>query len=387
MIVVIADDLTGAAELAGLGYRYNLLTEITTNLQPQSQADLLVIATNTRSLSCQEAQTVMETIGAGLQHLRSTLVFKKIDSVLRGHVLAEINVLKTKLQRHKALIIPANPDKGRTVESGMYLLQGQPLHLSHFSQDPEYPITASQVTQMLGAAEGEVQVLKPKDKLPAEGIIIGEVATEQDLQTWSKKIDGNTLLAGAAGFFAALLATLQYEPSPAIINTAPPQEPFLVVWGSTYDKSRQLVTEMKAAGFPVSYMPEALTSGAATRSPAFRQWMQDTMEHIKLKGRAGLAVNPAGEENHRDPQAIRTMMAEAVAYLSEKVAISEYLVEGGATAAAIIRQLDIQTMYPIAELAPGVTRMRVKGRDRVWFTLKPGSYQWPAHLLQPVQME
>ena len=44
MIVVIADDLTGAAELGGLALRYGLATEITTTVNATSTAELLIIA-------------------------------------------------------------------------------------------------------------------------------------------------------------------------------------------------------------------------------------------------------------------------------------------------------------------------------------------------------
>ena len=43
MIVVIADDLTGAAELGGLGLRHGLTVEIVTDTDQYSQKDLLVI--------------------------------------------------------------------------------------------------------------------------------------------------------------------------------------------------------------------------------------------------------------------------------------------------------------------------------------------------------
>jgi uncharacterized protein YgbK (DUF1537 family) len=59
MIAVIADDLTGAAELAGIGLNYNLKTEISTVIDPNCSADLLIIATNTRSLPETEAGHMM----------------------------------------------------------------------------------------------------------------------------------------------------------------------------------------------------------------------------------------------------------------------------------------------------------------------------------------
>ncbi|MHC4528562.1 MAG: four-carbon acid sugar kinase family protein, partial [Planctomycetota bacterium] len=55
MIVVIADDFTGDAELAGVGWRYALNTELQTLFDPASDAHLLVIDADSRSRSPQQA--------------------------------------------------------------------------------------------------------------------------------------------------------------------------------------------------------------------------------------------------------------------------------------------------------------------------------------------
>ena len=55
MIAVIADDFTGAAEIGGVGLRYGLRVVIETSVQQQAEADLHIIATNSRSLNPDEA--------------------------------------------------------------------------------------------------------------------------------------------------------------------------------------------------------------------------------------------------------------------------------------------------------------------------------------------
>ena len=51
MIVVIADDFTGAAEIAGLGLRYGLNVVIKLELTTDINTDLLIIATDSRSMN------------------------------------------------------------------------------------------------------------------------------------------------------------------------------------------------------------------------------------------------------------------------------------------------------------------------------------------------
>ena len=49
MIVVIADDLAGAAEMGGMAWRHGLAAEIQLELDASTDADLIVVDANTRS--------------------------------------------------------------------------------------------------------------------------------------------------------------------------------------------------------------------------------------------------------------------------------------------------------------------------------------------------
>ena len=89
MIVVVADDLTGAAEMAGVGLAHGLNVEINIEGYRDSSAELLVVAADTRS---KPIPIVIEKITKLSEEIRKghpELVYKKIDSVLRGHVLEE----------------------------------------------------------------------------------------------------------------------------------------------------------------------------------------------------------------------------------------------------------------------------------------------------------
>ena len=58
MTIVLADDITGAAEIAGISMRYGLKTLLITNITPSAHydADTVVIATNIRSMTKEVAK-------------------------------------------------------------------------------------------------------------------------------------------------------------------------------------------------------------------------------------------------------------------------------------------------------------------------------------------
>ena len=56
MIIVLADDFTGAAEIARIAAQYELVNELQTIARPESGADVLIVDANTRSCSNNEAR-------------------------------------------------------------------------------------------------------------------------------------------------------------------------------------------------------------------------------------------------------------------------------------------------------------------------------------------
>ena len=69
MIAVIADDFTGAAEIGGIGLRHGLDVIIETEEITQSSADLVVYATNSRSLEAEKASEMISAVIRQLQKL------------------------------------------------------------------------------------------------------------------------------------------------------------------------------------------------------------------------------------------------------------------------------------------------------------------------------
>ena len=65
MIAVIADDFTGAAEIGGVGLRYGLKVVIKTSVDDPEEADLMIMATDTRSMTAEEAFREVEKVRSG----------------------------------------------------------------------------------------------------------------------------------------------------------------------------------------------------------------------------------------------------------------------------------------------------------------------------------
>jgi len=372
MIAVIADDLTGAAEIGGIGLRHGLRTEIHTLVPEHTNAGLLVIAADSRSKPEAAAIDEMTTITQALKTLQPEWIYKKTDSVLRGHVIAELNTHLAILGLESALLIPANPTLGRTIRDGHYYLNGKPIHHSAFSIDPEFPIYSADIQDMLHTQQEPMQLRKPHEELPPRGIVVGEVTDLADLQTWAHRLAAQTLAAGAAGFFSALLDRNFPIALTPIRDGAPDTKdpgrigtPLLFISGTTFDRSRDSIKRQMEAGGPVRYLP---------LSPD-ETWLDDIASLLKKQNKAIIAIDPDWYSySARD---LRDSLAVTVYRLLKRTIPAEIIIEGGATAYAILNAIGWRTLIPEQELAQGLVRMRVADVPDLFVTVKPGSYPWP----------
>ncbi|HUC80258.1 MAG TPA: four-carbon acid sugar kinase family protein [Flavisolibacter sp.] len=370
MIVVIADDITGAAEIGGIGLRYGLKVLLSNDVTNTSGTDLLVVYTNTRSLPEAEAVKEMAMLTGKAVQLHPSLFYKKTDSVLRGHVLAEMKVQMEVLGFTKALLLPVNPLLGRTIQKGIYYVNGKPVHEAGFANDPEFPISNSAVEKMLGASKDEIKLSTVSEHL-SDGITVGEASTMQEVKEWAAAGDNNILYAGAASFFSALLrqrfVAKKMDTKPAL------SAPLLLVSGTTYQQSIQ-----KQAAYQehLCSMPAEVFSQPEIESNTVQIWAERVISQLRKTGKCIMTVGPQ-EGLKTDSGLLREKLSAAVAEVVKAIPLKELLVEGGATSFSIIQKLGFTAFEPTEELQQGVVRMKVAGQDNLHVTIKPGSYAWP----------
>ena len=237
MIIVIADDITGAAEIAGAALRYKLDTMLTIGYAdvPQS-TQVWVIATDTRSVSRADAVNTVNGIIGRLDR-KDNILFKKTDSVLRGHVAAELNAMVKGMRYSKALLIPQNPSRGRIIRDGIYYINGEHVDKTQFRHDPEFPITTSEVRNILGV-EVNVQALNTDRSCSVDGICVADASSIEDIKTQLHRAGAECLYAGGVDFFSALLE--REYPDVVVEKNAKckinPEKYSIIVCGSTQSK-------------------------------------------------------------------------------------------------------------------------------------------------------
>lgn len=367
MIAVIADDVTGAAELAGVALRNGMdvqfITEVNSSLP---DTDVLVIATDTRSSGRQEAVDTVRHIAGYLNERSDIAVFKKTDSVLRGHVMAELETLAACMGYGSTILLPQNPSKGRIISNGKYYINGTPLHETSFSYDPEFPAMTSCVENI---AEGSVSM--PVSGRPQQDRInIGDASDLEELRIQVGKAGKNCLVAGGADTFNLFINRLDIKKKSntdiaiSTINNGRT----LVICGSTQSKSLITMPFFKRCSSAEEGMPLDVFHG----SPADK-WL-DTL-YRSYAGHQALILKIGHEATGGKEYAVRlrNLMSAAAAGLIEREKPRLLVIEGGATAFAVLKALQWNMFNVKKELAPGVVCLTYGDTDII---LKPGSYPW-----------
>ena len=133
-ILILADDLSGAADCANACMSSGLSALVSFDeMDHHFETDILSIDCDTRHLSPSEAATRISRVMQS-SHLcpSERVLFKKIDSTLRGNFPAELHTVLAERRasspnRIVAIMAPAFPAGGRTTVDGHQLVHGIPL--------------------------------------------------------------------------------------------------------------------------------------------------------------------------------------------------------------------------------------------------------------------
>jgi uncharacterized protein YgbK (DUF1537 family) len=380
MIIVVADDFTGAAEVAGLGLMHGLSVELDIEGVWSSGAELLVIATDTRSKPMEEAIGEVQVLCGKIARQKPEWIYKKIDSVLRGHIIKETEAMVESLSMKGAVIVPSNPALDRVIIDGTYYIKGNLLQSTSFSEDPEYKISTSLVSNLLsrnGTTPG-FNVCPPDDFSGKAGIVVGEASTTEDLDSWAMKAGPDWLSAGAAGFFQALL---KYHGLPLVQsnNTAglPEEARTLYLCGSTFQGSRDQVAEAYYMSPHVCYMPEDLFWKRKGYEMELESWIRKVVYTLEKYNKVIVAVREPVIPGPSKSNWIKHNFAVIVKETFERTRVEELVIEGGSTASAVLNDMGLTRLLPLHQFKQGVIRMKVENIPGLNLTLKPGSYTWP----------
>jgi uncharacterized protein YgbK (DUF1537 family) len=369
-VLIVADDLTGAMDSAGpfaaLGIE-TWVVAVPMRCDPASltSASVVSVNTDTRHLSAELAAARVRDIVCHLGAGGFDIVVKKIDSTLRGNVVAETLALLDISGRREAVVAPAFPAQGRIVRGGVVYVDGEALARTAFAKDALSPPPLAPLQEAFAAAQPglRVRTAAPTDDFDAGADIwIADSAIDADLtgivEHFASRMHA-VLMVGSAGLTRAL-ASVCFDGNPPPIGPQRLTGTIVFAVGSRAARSAEQVEALAAE-------PET----RVLRAPNGRLQSAEIplARNLIIKATA----DDAGQEG--DAERVASDMAKHAIEIARGAKAQALVATGGDTAIAILAASGNPALQVLGDLMPGIpyARIRLEGTP-LWLVTKAGGF-------------
>ncbi|TKC81263.1 four-carbon acid sugar kinase family protein [Trinickia terrae] len=412
LIGCIADDFTGATDLANMLVRNGMRTVQTIGVPASSErieADALVVALKSRTIA---AACAVEQAKQALTWLRAQgcrqFLFKycsTFDSTGAGNIGPVTDALLDTLaigdDRGFTIACPVFPENGRTLYRGHLFVGDTLLNESGMEKHPLTPMTDPNLVRVLQrqtsskvglirfdtVAQGVAAVRERIAALRTDGvrIAIADALSDDDLRTLGEACGDLPLITGGSGIAIGLPGNFRSAGLLAKHGDAA-QVPAVdglsaVLAGSASTATNEQVTTWRGSGKPHFRVdPLALARG----EPVVEAALSFAREYL-----GGADPQPVLIYATATPDEVqRVQQALGVAHAGELVeaalasiarglhalGVRKFVVAGGETSGAVVQALRVQALAIGAQIDPGVPATVTIGGEPLGLALKSGNF-------------
>lgn len=397
---VIADDFTGATDIAGFLVENGLATLQFSGIPAKADltgVDAVVISLKSRSCLADEA--VHDSLAA-LDWLKARgcpRIYQKycstFDCTATGNIGPVTDALLAALESQFTLICPALPVNGRTVYQGNLFVGTQPLAESGMRHHPITPMTDSNLlrlmeTQARGSAglvpfstidKGAAAIAEAFEQLTQDGVryAVVDTLTEQHLLDIAAAAIDMPLVTGGSGL-AIGLARLLGKGNLAAAREAgrPLGTRAVVLSGSCSEMTNRQVARYQAIA-PALALDVAACLTRADYPAELVRWVSSQpvtpapMLHATTSP-GELAAIQARHGRDAASEAVEQCFAQ-VAVLLREAGVESFIIAGGETSSRITQALGIAAFHIGPQIAPGVPWVRATDAP-LSLALKSGNF-------------
>lgn len=397
---VIADDFTGATDIAGFLVENGLATLQFSGIPAKADltgVDAVVISLKSRSCPADEA--VHDSLAA-LDWLKARgcpRIYQKycstFDCTATGNIGPVTDALLAALESQFTLICPALPVNGRTVYQGNLFVGAQPLAESGMRHHPITPMTDSNLlrlmeTQARGRAglvpfstidKGAAAIAEAFEQLTQDGVryAVVDTLTEQHLLDIAAAAIDMPLVTGGSGL-AIGLARLLGKGNLAAAREAgrPLGTRAVVLSGSCSEMTNRQVARYQAIA-PALALDVAACLTRADYPAELVRWVSSQpvtpapMLHATTSP-GELAAIQARHGRDAASEAVEQCFAQ-VAVLLREAGVESFIIAGGETSSRITQALGIVAFHIGPQIAPGVPWVRATDAP-LSLALKSGNF-------------
>jgi uncharacterized protein YgbK (DUF1537 family) len=363
-LALIADDLTGAADSSACFAGAGLSTAIPFAGPPYPPADVIALTTESRDMAASAAVSAVSTAVADLCAGTAGAprwIYKKIDSVLRGHPREELLAAMAAIGTNRAVVAPALPAEGRTTVNGRQMIGGVPLEGSPFggpgvtsnlkevfANDCGSPVRHLDLATLRYRPQHVTSMLGDR----AAGIVVADAETDDDLRAIAQVVSQSDLrlLCGAAGFARQLAQTLPLSPAvPVPVAIARLARPILVVAGSRHATTARQIAELGSVGVSIVHLDQRHVDDP---SSAIDELVDAVAAHLAA-GKTTVVTTSGLAASGRGERTVAARLAEIVTVPTVRAQLGGLILTGGDVAAAVCTGLGATALWLGGEIYAG----------------------------------
>lgn len=389
---MIADDLTGGADagaqFAKRGLRTFLVSldsDMKLDLDKFHHYDVLAVNTDSRILNPEQA---FDRVSGLLIHYRKDtfpIIYKKIDSTLRGNIGYEIDALLEKTNGLLSFVAPSYPEQSRRLVGGILIVGEKPLALTEVARHTPSPVQESHVYKILQnqsknsvgwidlthVASAPKTLKKVVEEAEAQGhrIIIFDAVSRQDLENIAEvgfSLKKRPIFVGSAGLaeeVAKKIGSFKEELSPHPFEIG--FKHILMISGTASSVTRQQLQRIEQNGIPSYTIPKILLENDETKEKTERRELIQNLSKALSQGKVILKTIPElfYPDHSKDfpihQKIVKTLADLAVSSMEDSNVDSHHLalvLTGGETAQNVLNRLGNDGMEIEGELLGGIVK-------------------------------
>ena len=399
----IADDFTGATDLAGLLARSGIPVSLRIGVPeglPEDTAVFEVIALKCRTAPVADAVSECRAALAWLQKAGAQRFFWKycstFDSTAEGNIGPVAEALMSDLGAEQTIYCPAFPENGRSIFMGNLFVGQQPLAESPMKDHPLTPMRDSNLMRLLApqvsgqvglvdrltVAQGADAVRAALNAQRMDGVlhVVIDAVADADLHVIAAACNQMKLMTGGSAIAMPLpkiylgKGALQSGSVQGHSYETPARG--VVLSGSCSQMTRQQVA-FYASSAP-SYKLDPLTLAAEGNGDACAWLAAQSLEDMPILYATAEPADVAAAQAQLGTVQAGEIVEEALAelaVLARTQGAARFVVAGGETSGAVTKALGVDRLHIGPEIAPGVpwTFCQSEGRD-IALTLKSGNF-------------
>lgn len=399
----IADDFTGATDLAGLLARSGVPVSLRIGVPdhpPQETSPFEVIALKCRTAPVAEAVAESRAALRWLQDAGAERFFWKycstFDSTAEGNIGPVAEALMADLDARQTVYCPAFPENGRSIFMGNLFVGQQPLAESPMKDHPLTPMRDSNLMRLLEpqvkgrvgladrlvVAQGAEALGARLDNLAAEGVahVVVDAVADADLSVIAMACRDMVLMTGGSAVAMPLPKLYLDE---GLLNA-----------DATQHRAPEIAPQGVVLSGSCSAMTRAQVGTYLKQAPGYRLDPLNLAEHGPKDALDWLAQQsfeaPPILYATADPAAVKVaqqrlgvvragqVVEDALATLAvaaRDLGARRFVVAGGETSGAVTKALGVAQLDIGAEIAPGVPwTFCQSGGAQIALTLKSGNF-------------